>query len=104
MTNLPNPFQTALTESLHEIGDSGPILELKPQGGGCINHASQLVTKQNKYFLKWNNQPLPDMFSTEAKGLQLLSSAEVIRVPTVIKAQEPKAGVPAFILLEWIER
>lgn len=104
MSSLPNPFLVALLESLHEIGDPGPIIEIKPQTGGCINHASQLVTKKNKYFLKWNAQPLPNMFSVEAKGLHLLASTKAIRVPKVINAREANAEVPAFILLEWVER
>jgi len=104
MSSLPNPYQVALLESLHEIGDPGPIIEIKPQTGGCINHASQLVTKKNKYFLKWNAQPLPNMFSVEAKGLHLLASTKAIRVPKVINAREANAEVPAFILLEWVER
>ena len=104
MIGLSTSFQVALTQALREIGDPDPIVEIKPQSGGCINHASQLLTKQKKYFLKWNPQPLPDMFSSEAIGLSLLSSLKVIRVPAVIKAQEAIAGAPAFILLEWVER
>lgn len=103
MIRFSTPFQAALTKALHEIGDLSPIIEIKPQSGGCINHASQLVTKQHKYFLKWNPQPLMRMFSYEAISLRLLSSERVFRVPAVIKAQEVQTGVPAFILLEWVE-
>jgi fructosamine-3-kinase len=104
MTSLPVPLKTALDQALREVGESGPIVEIRPQGGGCINHASQVVTRNNQYFLKWNPQPLSNMFTAEAKGLQLLAAENIIRVPAVIKVQEAQAGVPAFILLEWIER
>jgi fructosamine-3-kinase len=104
MTSLPAPLNTALDQALHEIGDPGPVVEIRSQGGGCINHASQVVTRNNQYFLKWNPQPLPNMFTAEAKGLQLLAAENAIRVPAVIQAQEAQAGVPAFILLEWIDR
>lgn len=104
MISLPVPLSTALDQVLYEIGDPGPVIEIRSQGGGCINHASQVVTRINQYFLKWNPQPIPNMFTTEALGLELLASENAIRVPEVIKAQEAYAGVPAFILLEWIER
>ncbi len=103
MKNLPSGLQVALPQILKEIGDPGPIIELRSQGGGCINHASQLVTKKKKYFLKWNSQSLPNMFTTEAIGLRLLSSAKAIRIPEVIKAQEAQAGIPAYLLSEWID-
>ena len=103
MISLPFALQSALIRSLEGIGDPGPIIDIRPQGGGCINHASQLVTKKRKYFLKWNPKPLPDMFTSEAKGLQLLSTVEAIRVPEVIIAQESQTGIPGFILLDWIE-
>ena len=104
MTPLPASLNKALDQALKEIGDPGPVVEIRSQGGGCINHASQVVTKKNQYFLKWNPQPLPNMFTTESLGLKLLAAENAIRVPAVIKAQEAHAGVPAFILLEWIDR
>ncbi|RQW79382.1 MAG: fructosamine kinase, partial [Geobacter sp.] len=66
--------------------------------------ASQIVTRNKHYFLKWNPQPLPNMFTSEALGLRLLAGENAIRVPAVIKAQEAQSGIPAFILLEWIDR
>lgn len=104
MTSLPASLNTALDQALREVGDPGPVIEIRSQGGGCINHASQVVTRHNQYFLKWNPQPLPNMFSTEALGLQLLAAVNAIRVPAVITVQEANSGIPAFILLEWIER
>ncbi len=104
MTSLPSPLSIALDQALLEIGDPGPVVEIRSQGGGCINHASQVVTRNNQYFLKWNPQPLPNMFTTEAQGLRLLAAEKTIRAPAVIKAQEAQSGVPAFILLEWIDR
>ncbi|PKO04491.1 MAG: fructosamine kinase [Chloroflexi bacterium HGW-Chloroflexi-3] len=104
MTALPATLNIALDQALQEIGDPGPVVEIQSLGGGCINHASQIVTSNSQYFLKWNPQPLPNMFTAEAKGLGLLAAVNAIRVPAVIKAQEAQAGVPAFILLEWIDR
>jgi len=104
MTALPVSLNAALGQTLREIGDPGPVVEIRSQGGGCINHASQVVTRNNHYFLKWNPQPLPNMFTSEALGLRLLAAENAIRVPEVITAQEAQSDVPAFILLEWIDR
>lgn len=104
MTALPPSLNKALNQALQEIGDPGPVVEIRSQGGGCINNASQVLTRANQYFLKWNSQPLPNMFTSEASGLRLLKAVNAIRVPAVIKAQEAQSGVPAFLLLEWIDR
>ncbi len=104
MTALPQKLETALTLALTEINDPGPIQQLKSIGGGCINNASQVVTPKASYFLKCNAAPLPNMFTTEAQGLQLLAATDTIRIPAVIKVQEAEPDLPAFILMEWIER
>lgn len=103
MTGLPDALEKKLFQVLATKGDRGPIREVESVGGGCINHASKVVTENNRYFLKWNPQSLPLMFSSEARGLQLLAAMNMIRVPAVIEIQEAHAGIPAFILLEWIE-
>lgn len=103
MTALPASLNKVLDQALQEMGDPGPVVEIRSQGGGCINHASQVLTQYNKYFLKWNPQPLPNMFTSEALGLRLLAAENAIRVPAVITTQEAQSGIPAFILLEWID-
>ena len=104
MTSLPSELSAAIGLALSEIGDPGPVREVNPLGGGCINHASKITTQRSSYFLKWNSQPLPDMFTTEAAGLRLLGNVQAIRVPAVFKAQEANGKIPAFLLLEWIDR
>ena len=104
MIDLPDSVLNAVHQVLQNIGDPDPIVQVRSQGGGCINNASQVVTQKNKYFLKWNANPLPGMFTTEAYGLKLLKSIGEIRVPEVIKAQEAGNSTPAFILQEWIEQ
>jgi fructosamine-3-kinase len=104
MTALPQILETALTHALTKINDPGPIQLLKSIGGGCINNALQVVTPKASYFVKWNVAPLPKMFTTEAQGLQLLAATNTIRIPAVIKVQEAEPGLPAFILMKWIER
>ncbi|HSM24765.1 MAG TPA: fructosamine kinase family protein [Anaerolineaceae bacterium] len=104
MTALQKDLERAITQALTEIDDPGPIQPMRSVGGGCINNASQVVTPKGSYFLKWNAAPLPNMFTAEAKGLQLLAATNTIRLPVVIKVQEAEPDLPAFILMEWIER
>jgi fructosamine-3-kinase len=104
MTDLPQRLKSILIYALTERGDFGPIQQVRAVGGGCINHASQVVTPKASYFLKWNAAPLPLMFTSEAKGLQLLGEMNTIRTPEVYKVQEAQTELPAFILMEWIER
>ncbi len=104
MTTLPQRLQSILIWALTELGDFGPIKDVVPVGGGCINNASKIVTPQANYFLKWNTAPLDYMFTAEANGLQLLGTSNAIRVPKVYKVQEAQQTLPAFILMEWIEK
>lgn len=103
MTTLPAPLKTVLNQVLANVGDPGPLEVLGGVGGGCINHALHLRTPQQDYFLKWNTNPLPGMFPAEAHGLELLALTSTIRIPRVFACDENDSGVPAFILLEWIE-
>jgi len=104
MNDLPQRLQSILIFALTERGDFGPIQQVRSVGVGCINNASQVVTKTASYFLKWNSAPLPNMFTTEANGLQLLKAMNTIRIPEVFKVQEAQTDLLAFILMEWIER
>lgn len=104
MTNLPPRLQSILIWALTELGDIGPIRQIVPVGGGCINNASQIITAQGNYFLKWNSTPLPFMFTAEAHGLLALSSSNTIRIPKVYQFQEAQPTLPAFILMEWINK
>ncbi|CAN5133694.1 hypothetical protein BH23BAC1_BH23BAC1_00320 [soil metagenome] len=68
--------------------------------GGCINTTIKLTTDKGEYFLKWNEADYEDMFSTEAEGLNLLRSAEKIKIPEIVglgKIYDKK-----FLLLEYI--
>jgi fructosamine-3-kinase len=76
-----------------------------PLDGGSINQAACLKTDRGSFFIKWNTDPRPQMFAREAEGLQLIRSAQVIRVPAVYAYQDPSPdGCPGYLLLEWIEK
>jgi len=103
VNDLPGPLLDSLQAALREHGDPGSLQDTRWIGGGCINNCMRLVTARGSYLLKWNARPLPAMFQKEAHGLGLLRDTHAIRVPQVLAECENRAGVPAFILLEWIE-
>jgi protein-ribulosamine 3-kinase len=83
------------------IGTQFTLISFSFSGGGCINHGGKLETSQGSYFLKWNDrQRFPGMFKAEAKGLQLLSDANSVRVPNVVVVEEVERY--QYLLLEFI--
>lgn len=71
--------------------------------GGSINRAHKLETNRGSLFLKWNESAPDDFFEAEAKGLELLRSANSgLRIPSVVAWQAQESGTPAFLLLEYI--
>ncbi|MEO5976679.1 MAG: fructosamine kinase family protein [Chryseolinea sp.] len=74
-----------------------------PASGGCINSGGKLITQSHHYFLKWNSrEAFPDMFSLEAKGLNLLRETKSIYVPGVMGVAEGESN--QFLLLEYVEQ
>jgi fructosamine-3-kinase len=92
--SLPSDLQARLEK---EIG--APITHIQTVRGGDINEAARLETSGETFFLKWNLRAPAGMFHAEARGLELLASADAIRVPGVIAYGD----VPDFLLLEWIQ-
>jgi fructosamine-3-kinase len=71
--------------------------------GGSINRAHQLQTNQGALFLKWNQSAPNNFFEVEAKGLELLGSANAdVRVPSVVATQPHTPDRPGFLLMEYI--
>lgn len=75
------------------------ISGIKSVHGGDINQAAQLFLQNGEsFFIKWNQNADPTMFSKEAKGLKLLSQAgSGLRIPDTLASGEN------FLVLEWIE-
>lgn len=100
---LPASLTEPVAASLRAAGDATPVRAVRSVAGGCINNAHRLETERGTYLVKWNAQPLPQMFIVEARGLQLLQTTNTVRVPAVIDAVEKTADHPAYIILEWLE-
>jgi protein-ribulosamine 3-kinase len=72
-----------------------------PLGGGCINDAFRLDTGQGTFFLKVNDAArYPGMFRAERRGLELLRSANALRVPEPIAVGEVDGR--QYLLCEWV--
>src|SRR5512141_1228856 len=90
---IPDNLRSALEANL------GVLRSILPVGGGDINAAARIATSGARYFVKWNSQPPPRLFETEARGLNLLGAAAALRVPRVIAVIDR----PAALVLEWID-
>jgi fructosamine-3-kinase len=80
------------------FGKNVPILKYRPLGGGCINNAASLETKEGCFFLKWNDSQDETFFQAEAQGLELLADADTILVPQVVAYG--KIDQKSYLLLE----
>ncbi len=93
------PVLPDVLKCLTRNGDPSRVTAMAAVSGGCIHHVVHFVTEKRAYLLKWNPNPLPGVFETEATGLQLLAATGTVRVPQVIATHRR----PDFILLEWIQ-
>ncbi len=91
---FPENIQTSIESQL----DDGIVSEESVHGGD-INQAQKLTFDSGSIaFLKWNENPHENMFETEAKGLELLRSADTnLIIPKTLAISEN------YLLLEWIE-
>jgi hypothetical protein len=97
--NLPEGLKSKCLDMLNarEINNVGFV------GGGDINEARLIETDKGRFFLKMNDSAFAhEMFIAEAKGLNALKSAGILRVPEVIG--HGKDQHHSFLLLEFIER
>jgi fructosamine-3-kinase len=72
--------------------------------GGDINDAFRLELSDGRVvFAKTNDRADPRMFPAEARGLEWLREASVVRVPEVVAVSSGEIGVPSFLVLEYVE-
>ncbi len=97
---MQQALENLLSESLQQKVQIHQVREL---GGGCINHACQLVTSEGEYFAKWNNQGPADMFLREAESLEALTKAtSLLIIPKVIAKTAGEAAAPAFLVTDFL--
>ncbi len=84
MQTAEDQFQFFEGVFFETLGRDVQVTEYRLLQGGSINVTVQVVTNEGKYFVKYNTRNHEGMFETEARGLDLLREANVIRVPEVI--------------------
>ena len=78
------------------------IKSCMPVAGGDINNAHLLKTRNESYFVKWNNHPLANqMLQTESSALEAIEDTKTISVPTIIK--QGSFEDKSYLVLEYIE-
>src|SRR5215813_13276391 len=98
MSYLPGGLRTTLREVL-----SAEPTRVQYIGGGSINQTARIEVGPDRYFVKWKTDAPAGFFEAEARGLDVLRAAGVMRVPTVIEHGEAVGNRPAFLILEWID-
>ena len=77
------------------------ILGASPMTGGDINHAVKVETKQDIYFVKWNDIPQSlAMLESEAFALQSLQNTQTIGIPNIIAVSSFENK--AYLILQFI--
>lgn len=97
MPDWQNIF-AALREDGISVADSAPP---RPVGGGDINAAWRIDTRDAAVFVKTGPAESLDMFEAEAEGLRELLGARAVRVPEVFAYAVTADG--AYLATEWIE-
>lgn len=73
-------------------------------GGGCINHASKIVTNAGEFFLKWNSDCTADIFIREAESLKELNKAvENELIMPAVYASKLVDSTPGYLVLEYLK-
>ncbi len=86
-----------------QFGTKFEISSFQSLGGGSINQAARIESKQGDFFIKWNSAAkFPEMFQKESDSLKILTKTDTIRIPKVIMANEE--GEESFLFLEYIEQ
>lgn len=92
----------AIEETIADVTGDCHVVDCSHISGGCINDAKKLRTTAGDFFVKVNSAVrYPAMFKAEAKGLELLKSANEIYVPEVIGIGE--YGGQQFLVTEFVE-
>ena len=101
---LVNWMRLCMSNLSKIISESGLNVDrIERVHGGDINEAYCLITSNEKFFLKVNENPeCPLMFEREAHGLELLRKNCTLAVPNVIK--HGSFGHQQYLLLEWLEK
>ena len=99
MTQHRSFIENQLSDAL---GNAAEILDWQSLGGGCINHASKILTSKGTFFVKWNEHGPADMFVREAECLNELRRVNTpLLFPQVVVATELDKN-PALLITDFL--
>lgn len=100
---LNNKIQELIEKKLTKVLKERTFInKISNVGGGDINVAYRIHSNKGDYFVKLNSSTrYPQMFIKEKNGLDLLRSANEIRIPRTIATDE--TGSEAFLILEFLK-
>lgn len=84
----------------NQFGTNFSIIQGVPLYGGDINQVHKLRTSEGTFVIKINQTGLPELFETEAKGLELLRKNSGFRIPSIVEVNTSQDG--DFILMEYL--
>ena len=97
--HLRSLLQSGLAE---HFGHPVAIESAATLSGGCINHATRLVTSEGEFFAKWNEQGANDLFVREAESLRALAEANSgLVIPKVI-AVNAEGELPGVLITSFL--
>lgn len=98
---LPTTVAQKLEQTLGER-----IERTESLSGGCIAHATRVFGQGGcSFFVKWADGLDGPLLHAEGAGLRELSRASgALRVPQVLASLPESEGVPALLVLEWIDQ
>lgn len=100
---IPKEINRALQNWFREQGLSEEINHTQSIGGGSINSAFKISTRNDSWFLKFNSaRAHPQMFESEYHGLKLMADSKTIRIPEPFYFYE--GDQYSCILMEWIDQ
>lgn len=80
-----------------------PMTETSSVGGGDISRAARArLADERQVLVKWHPSAPSGLFTAERRGLELLHSAQALRIPQVLAQSEAKDDCPGFIVIEWL--
>lgn len=100
MEQRREPVRAALAEALGVAIDE---ISFTPVAGGCINETYVVDAGGARFFVKWNDRPLPRQFEAEARGLEALrEAASTLVVPRPIAFADEGPG-RSFLIVDFLE-
>lgn len=95
---LPGFFEQIIFEC---SGKECEVLGLELLPGGFSSNSLKVTTTKGIYFVKYDENAIPELFESEAKNLEFIQASGLFRVPHVIGYGA--RGNTGYLILEYIE-